>query len=139
MKQKEEKSTTLIKLIADTFYITFLPEAEDKKEDRKIKDQYLTLLEKYINENYMKIPSTERSTKVNTLKDEKIEKITEILGVNRSNVHFIENYHSENKKANSIEIDYQLLKTMNDIITSGELFIMNYLNKQREQIIKQRK
>lgn len=89
----------------------------------------IDLFEKYINENYMKIPSTERSTKVNTLKDEKIEKITEILGVNRSNVHFIENYHSENKKANSIEIDYQLLKTMNDIITSGELFIMNYLNK----------
>ena len=53
------------------------------------------------------------------------------LGVNRSNVHFLENYHTEGQEKNSIEIDYHILKTMIDILNSAELFIMSYMT-QRE-------
>ncbi len=87
----------------------------------------IDIFEKLIYEKNISLPSTERSSKVNTLKDEKIEKVIDVLGVNRSNVHFIENYHSE-LKDNSFEIDYSLLKTMCDIINACELYILYYMN-----------
>lgn len=46
----------------------------------------------------------------------------------RSHVHFIENYHS-NVNENLIEIDYQALKTLGDIINVCEEFIINNLNR----------
>ena len=88
----------------------------------------IDIFEKLIYEKNLSLPSTERSSKVNTLKDEKIEKVIDVLGVNRSNVHFIENYHSDVKE-NSFEIDYSLLKTMCDIINACELYILYYMNK----------
>ncbi len=89
----------------------------------------IDLFEKMANEKNKVLPSTERSTKVNTLKDEKIEKVIDVLGVSRSDIHFIENYHSENKKENNLEIDYHLLKTLGDIISACEMNILSYLNK----------
>ena len=88
----------------------------------------IDIFEKLIYERNKSLPSTERSSKINTLKDEKIEKVIDVLGVNRSNVHFIENYHSDVKE-NSFEIDYSLLKTMCDIINACELYILYYMNK----------
>ena len=88
----------------------------------------IDIFEKLINERNKSLPSSERSSKVNTLKDEKIEKVIDVLGVHRSNIHFIENYHSELKE-NSYEIDYSLLKTMCDIINACELYILYYMNK----------
>ena len=88
----------------------------------------IDIFEKLIYEKNISLPSTERSSKVNNLKDEKIEKVIDVLGVNRSNVHFIENYHSDVKE-NSFEIDYSLLKTMCDIINACELYILYYMNK----------
>ena len=87
----------------------------------------IDIFEKLIYERNKSLPSTERSSKINTLKDEKIEKVIDVLGVNRSNVHFIENYHSDVKE-NSFEIDYSLLKTMCDIINACELYILYYMN-----------
>ena len=87
----------------------------------------IDIFEKLIYEKNISLPSTERSSKVNNLKDEKIEKVIDVLGVNRSNVHFIENYHFE-LKDNSFEIDYSLLKTMCDIINACELYILYYMN-----------
>ena len=89
----------------------------------------IDLFEKMANEKNKVLPSTERSTKVNTMKDEKIEKVIDVLGVSRSDIHFIENYHSENKKENNLEIDYHLLKTLGDIINACEMYILSYLNK----------
>lgn len=89
----------------------------------------IDLFEKQTNEKHKLLASTERSTKLNTLKDEKIEKVIDVLGVNRSNIHFIENYHSENSQQNSLEIDYHLLKTMGDIISACEMFILTYMDK----------
>ena len=37
------------------------------------------------------IPKSDRISKLNLIKDEKIEKVIDILGVNRANIHFIEN------------------------------------------------
>ena len=71
---------------------------------------------------------TERSTITNNLKDKKIERVIDILGVKRSNVHFIENYH-ENMEENNIDIDYHALKTLQDLINQSEKFILNYLSK----------
>lgn len=88
----------------------------------------IDVFEKQIIERNKSLPSTERSTKVNTLKDEKIERVIEILHVNRSNIHFIENYHSDTRE-NLIEIDYHILKTLGDIINACEMFILYYLNR----------
>ena len=72
---------------------------------------------------------TERNTKLNTIKDEKIEKVIDILGINRSNIHFIENYHNEDNKENDLELDYHLLKTLCDLVNACETFIVNFLNR----------
>ena len=68
-----------------------------------------------------------------------IEKVIDILGVNRANIHFIENYHDEENEneneddinknnKNNLEIDYHILKTLSDIINSSELFISYYMS-----------
>jgi predicted AAA+ superfamily ATPase len=65
---------------------------------------------------------------INKHKDQKIAEIIDLLNVKRSNVHFIENYHN-NDEDNEIEIDYQALKTLGDIMNNSEQFIINFLNK----------
>ena len=51
MNQNELDSTEIIKLIADTFYITFLPVTDNWEEDKKNIDKYLGLLSKYIKDD----------------------------------------------------------------------------------------
>ena len=68
--------------------------------------------EKNIWERNKNLSESEIHIKLNKMKDIKIEKVISILGVNRSNVHFIENYHLDNQNSNSTEIDYNVLKTM---------------------------
>ena len=65
--------------------------------------------------------------KLNKSKDIQIERVIQALGVSRSNIHFLENYHSKSQINNSVEIDYHILKTMIDILNSAELFIMSYM------------
>lgn len=72
--------------------------------------------------------SSDKNNILNTLKDQKIERIIDILGVKRSNVHFVENYHNDNDD-NIIEIDYQALKTLGDLINVSEQFILYMLNR----------
>ena len=91
----------------------------------------IDVFEKNILDRNKNIPQTEKNTKLNKLKDEQIEKVIQTLGVNRSNIHFLENYHLEGQEKNSVEIDYHILKTMIDILNSAELFMMTYMN-QRE-------
>ena len=97
----------------------------------------IDIFEKNMNKRFQKMPKSERSAKINLIKDEKIEKIIDILGVNRANIHFIENYHDDeqdddencyNNNKNNLEIDYHILKTLFDIINSSELFISYYMN-----------
>ena len=64
-------------------------------------------------------------SEINKLKNIKIEKVISLLGVNWSNVHFIENYHSDEQIENIPSIDYNILKTLLDIINSAELFILD--------------
>ena len=78
---------------------------------------------------YKHLPETEILSKLKIMIDIQIEKVILLLGVKRSNVHFIENYHSDNQKTNSTEIDYNVLKTIIDILNSSELFILDKLNK----------
>jgi len=85
--------------------------------------------EKNIWERNKNLSESEIHIKLNKMKDIKIEKVISILGVNRSNVHFIENYHLDNQNSNSIEIDYNVLKTMIDMLNTSELFILDKINK----------
>ena len=62
---------------------------------------------------------------INKLKNIKIEKVISLFGVNWSNVHFIENYHMNQQSENIPSIDYNILKTLLDIINSAELFILD--------------
>ena len=88
----------------------------------------IDVFEKMINERYSNLQTSDRIAKLNALKDIKIEKVIEVLNVNRSNIHFIENYHSEKISSNSSEIDYHILKTMIDVLNSSEIFMLYYMN-----------
>ena len=86
------------------------------------------ILEKNVHERNKKLDVSDRQNLVHSIKDQKIEKVIEILGVKRSNIHFIENYHS-NIEENIVEIDYHALKTLNEIINTSEQFLLYYFNK----------
>ena len=73
------------------------------------------------------ISQSEKNIKLNKTKDIQIERVIQALGVNRSNIHFLENYHNEGQINNSVEIDYHILRTMMDILNSAEIFIMSYM------------
>ena len=73
------------------------------------------------------INKNEINMKLNKYKDIQIERVIQSLGVSRSNIHFLENYHVEGQMNNSVEIDYHILKTMMDILNSAEIFIMSYM------------
>ena len=98
----------------------------------------IDIFEKIVHKRFKNLPKSELITKLNLLKDEKIEKVIDILGVNRANIHFIENYHDDENEdedeinykdnKNNLEIDYHILKTLSDIINSSELFISYYIN-----------
>jgi predicted GTPase len=88
----------------------------------------IDVFEKHIYDKHKSHPISERNSVLNNLKDQKIERIIDILGVKRSNVHFIENYHSDIEE-NVIEIDYHALKTLSDFINLSEQFILLHLNK----------
>ena len=91
----------------------------------------IDVFEKMVNKRYNHLPKSERNAKLNILKDKKIEKIIEILNVNRSNIHFIENYHGENQKENNLEIDYHILKALIDILNTSELYMLYYMNQRQ--------
>lgn len=88
--------------------------------------------EKIIWEKYKHLTENEIFNKLKILKDIKIEKVISILGVKRSNVHFIENYHLNEQNKNSFEIDYDILKTIVDLLNTSELFIIDKMNKKYE-------
>jgi len=88
----------------------------------------IDIVEKEINENNKKFSGNDRINIMNNAKDQKIEKIIQILGLKRSNVHFIENYHNDSQE-NSVEIDYHALKTLQDIMNLSEQFLLNHFNK----------
>ena len=73
------------------------------------------------------ISNSEKNIKLNKSKDIQIERVIQALGVNRSNIHFLENYHNEGQINNSLEIDYHILRTLMDILYSAEIFIMSYM------------
>ena len=88
---------------------------------------------------FKNIKKSERISNFNLMKDEKIEKVIDILVVNRANIHFIENYHDDENEnednevnyKNNLEFDYYILKTLSDIINSSELFINYYINQKQ--------
>jgi predicted AAA+ superfamily ATPase len=100
----------------------------------------IDVFEKFVSQRNKNLSISDRSSRISTLKDEKIEKVIEKLGISRSNIHFIENYHDDdnnnninnnnfNLKENSFEIDFHLLKTMGDIINACEMYILYYMSK----------
>ena len=115
--------------------IKFYKDLVDISKDKGYKDIHIILtkldeLEKKICEKYQDLWENEINSKLKRLKDIQIEKIISILGVKRSNIHFIENYHSGNEVKNSADIDYNLLKAIIDILNSSELFILEKMNKE---------
>lgn len=87
------------------------------------------VLEDIINKKYSKTKSpTEVQNIIHSTKDTQIEKVIDCLGVKRSNVHFIENYLSE-KDPNNIEIDYHVLKALQEMINSAEQYLLLYFNR----------
>ena len=114
----------------------------------------IDIFEKFVSQRNKNLSVSDRSSRVSTLKDEKIEKVIEKLGISRTNIHFIENYHDDGDinngsnnnnnvngnnnginnnvnvgKENSYEIDFYLLKTMSEIINACEMFILYYMSK----------
>ena len=124
---KEEK-------ILNNEELNFYKELIDISKNKGYKDVHVILtrfdeFEKKILEKNLDWNEGEIHSEINKLKNIKIEKVISLLGVNWSNVHFIENYHIEGQMENSPEIDYNILKTLLDIINSAELFILDKIAK----------
>jgi predicted AAA+ superfamily ATPase len=114
--------------------INFYKDLVNISKSKGYKDVHVILskvdeFEKNILLRNQNLPESEIHTKLNKMKDIKIEKVISILGVNRSNVHFIENYHLDNQNSNSTEIDYNVLKTLNDLLNTSEIFILEKMTK----------
>lgn len=62
-----------------------------------------------------KIDDLEKEQKLREIIELKIEKVVLNLGVNRSSVHFIENYKSENEDQ-KIRIDYKALRLLHECL-----------------------
>ena len=86
------------------------------------------LVEKQICSKNKDLEASDIQNIIYSIKDQKIERIIDKLGVKRSNIHFIENYHSKTEE-NIIDIDYHSLKTLNEIINTSEQFLLYYYNK----------
>ena len=116
--------------------VNFYKELVEISKDKGYKDIHviltkLDIFEKNIWEKYKNFPENEIRSKLNSLKDIQIEKIISILEVKRSNIHFIENYHSNNQEKNLAEIDYNILKIIIDMLNTSELFILDKMNKEQ--------
>ena len=116
--------------------IKYYKDLVDISKDKGYKEIHIILskldeFEKKIYEKYPNLTETEINSKLKGFKDIQIEKIISILGVRRSNIHFIENYNSDNQGKNSTDIDYNILKTIIDILNSSELFILEKMNKEQ--------
>ena len=114
--------------------LNFYKELIDISKNKGYKDVHVILtrfdeFEKKILEKNLDWNEGEIHSEINKLKNIKIENVISLLGVNWSNVHFIENYHIEGQIENSPEIDYNILKTLLDIINSAELFILDKIAK----------
>ena len=114
--------------------LNFYKDLIDCSKNKGYKDVHVVLtgydeFEKKIVEKNPNLNEGEMHSEINKLKNIKIEKVISLLGVNWSNVHFIENYHSQGEIENSPGIDYNILKTLLDIINSAELFILDKLAK----------
>lgn len=114
--------------------LNFYKELIDISKSKGYKDVHVILtrfdeFEKKILEKNLDWNEGEIHSEINKLKNIKIENVISLLGVNWSNVHFIENYHIEGQMENSPEIDYNILKTLLDIINSAELFILDKIAK----------
>ena len=114
--------------------LNFYKELIDISKNKGYKDVHVILtrfdeFEKKIFEKNLDWNEGEIHSEINKLKNIKIENVISLLGVNWSNVHFIENYHIEGQMENSPEIDYNILKTLLDIINSAELFILDKIAK----------
>ena len=114
--------------------LNFYKELIDISKNKGYKDVHVILtrfdeFEKKILEKNLDWNEGEIHSEINKLKNIKIENVISLLGVNWSNVHFIENYHIEGQMENSPEIDYNILKTLLDIINSAELFILDKIAK----------
>ena len=114
--------------------LNFYKDLINCSKNKGYKDVHIVLtgfdeFEKKIVEKNNNLNEGEMHSEINKLKNIKIEKVISLLGVNWSNVHFIENYHSQEQIENSSGIDFNILKTLLDIINSAELFILDKLAK----------
>ena len=110
--------------------LDFYKDLIDISKNKGYKDVHVVLtrfdeFEKKIWEQNLTLNESEFHSEINKVKNIKIENVISLLGVNWSNVHFIENYHIEGQIENSPGIDYNILKTLLDIINSAELFILD--------------
>ena len=114
--------------------LLFYKKLIDISKNKGYKDVHVVLsrfdeFEKKILENNKGYNEGEILSEINKLKNIKIENVISLLGVNWSNVHFIENYHDDEQIENNATIDYNILKTLLDIINSAELFIIEKMSR----------
>lgn len=66
--------------------------------------------------------------------DLKIENVVMKLGVPRSSVHFIENYHSEGMQQ-EIGIDFHVLRLLHECVQQGESFLQSQLKEKSHCVL----
>ena len=76
--------------------------------------------------DYLNLDDFEREQKLREVIDMKIESVVLKLGVPRSSVHFIENYHEEVRQG-SITIDHRVLRLLHEATQQADSYLMQNL------------
>jgi len=84
---------------------------------------------------YGKMDEFEKEQRLREIIDLKIESVVLALGVSRSSVHFIENYHTSGttvcnhlvEKVNRLQIDYKALRLLDECVQQADSFLQTQL------------
>ena len=106
----------LIIMLLDYFYPQIVLTRVDKVEE-KLRKQFSKIKNNENNE-------FDCETKLREIIDQKIESVVNKLGIPRSSVHFIENYH-EKVTSDDVSIDYYALKLLNETLKQVDNYVLS--------------
>lgn len=86
-------------------------------------------MEEKLRKQFSKIKNHENNdfdceTKLREVIDQKIESVVSKLGIPRSSVHFIENYHDK-VTSDDVSIDYYALKLLNETLKQVDNYLLS--------------
>lgn len=92
----------------------------------------LTRIDRVEKEIPSHIDPADAELRLRQLLDQKIETVVSKLGINRTSVHFVENYHQVVPgSGNNVSIDFHALRILQECCHNTDAYLIHTLRKQR--------